>query len=91
MTPSKKLKNDKCLPLVPTHDGTGMANHLLFRVVSWNKKTNRQLSYADIMDALKDIKLVELNLGRNVNFIKITELNEMQTQILDLFKMKKID
>ena len=43
------------------------------------------------LQELKDIKLVELGLGRNVNGIKITELNEMQTQILKLFKMKKND
>jgi len=58
---------------------------------SWNKKTNHQLSFADILDELKDIKLVKLNLGKNVNNIKMTELNEMQTQILKLFNMKKYD
>jgi transposase len=57
----------------------------------WNKKTSCQLSFCDIIEELKDIKLVKLNLGRNVNNIKITELNEIQTQILKLFNMKKID
>jgi len=56
-----------------------------------NKKINRQFSFYDILEELKDIKLVTLDLGRNVNSIKITELNEMQTQILELFNMKKND
>lgn len=57
----------------------------------WNKKTKRQLSFNDTLEELKDIKQVELGLGKDVNDIKITELNEMQTQILKLFKMKKND
>ena len=40
---------------------------------------------------LNDIKLVELNIGRDVNKINVTEPNEIQTQILKLFKMKKTD
>jgi len=30
------------------------------------------LSFSDILEELKDIKLVKLNLGRNVESIKIT-------------------
>ncbi len=56
-----------------------------------DKKTNCHLSFSDIMEELKDIKRVELNIGRDVNAIKITELNDMQTQILKLFNMKKKD
>ncbi len=58
---------------------------------SWGKKENRQLSFNDILEELKDIKLVKLNLGRNVGKIKITELNEVQAQVLKLFNMKKTD
>jgi hypothetical protein len=43
------------------------------------------------LEELKDVKMVELGSRRDVNGIKITELNEMQTQILKLFKMKKND
>ena len=60
-------------------------------LISWNKKTKSKLSFFDILEELKDIKLVVLNLGRNVESIKITELNELQQQILKLFKMKKTD
>jgi hypothetical protein len=33
--------------------------------------------------------VVELNLGRNVDALKITELNELQKEILKLFGMNK--
>ncbi len=56
---------------------------------SWNKKTKQRLAFDDIMEELKDIKLVELNLGRNVDTLKITELNELQKEILKLFNMNK--
>ena len=56
---------------------------------SWNKKAKNRLAFADIMEELKDIKLVELNLGRNVDTLKITELNELQKEILKLFGMNK--
>lgn len=58
---------------------------------SWGKKANRKLSFNDMLEELKDIKLVKLNLGRNVSSIKITELNEIQAQLLKLFNMKKTD
>ncbi len=57
----------------------------------WNKKSKSKLSFHDIMEDIKDIKLVKLNLGKNVDSIKITELNDMQTEILKLFQMKKKD
>ncbi|MBW6480995.1 MAG: IS1634 family transposase [Bacteroidales bacterium] len=60
-------------------------------LVSWNKKTKSKLSFSDILEELKDIKLVKLNLGRNVESIKITELNQLQEQVLKLFNMKKTD
>jgi hypothetical protein len=54
-------------------------------------ETNSRLSSSDILEELKDIKLVTLDLGRNVRSIKITDLNEIQTQIFKLFNMKKND
>ena len=68
-----------------------MENKIFPFLKTWNKKTNCHLSFSDIMEELKDIKRVELNIGRDVNAIKITELNDMQTQILKLFNMKKKD
>ena len=68
-----------------------MENKIFPFLKLWNKKTNRQLSFYDMLEELKDIKLVTLDLGRNVKNIKITELNEIQTQILKLFNMKKND
>ncbi|HKL31973.1 MAG TPA: hypothetical protein VJ919_05550, partial [Tangfeifania sp.] len=59
--------------------------------VAWNKKTKSKLSFSDILEELKDIKLVRLNLGRNVESIKITELNQLQEQVLKLFNIKKTD
>jgi len=47
------------------------------------------LAFADIIEELKDIKLVELNLERNIDTLKIIELNELQKEILKLFDMKK--
>lgn len=60
-------------------------------LASWNKKTKSKLSFSDILEELKDIKLVKLNLGRNVESIKITELNEVQKQVLKLFNINKTD
>ena len=44
-----------------------------------------------MLEELKDIKLVKLNLGGKVESVKITELNELQAQVLALFQMKKQD
>lgn len=68
-----------------------MENKIFPFLKLWNKKTNHRISFYDTLEELKDIKLVELDLGRNNNSIKITELNEMQAQILKLFNMKKND
>ncbi len=60
-------------------------------LASWNKEAKSRLCFSDILEELKDIKLVKLNLGRNVDSIKITELNQVQEQVLKLFNMKKTD
>ncbi|HZK20273.1 MAG TPA: IS1634 family transposase [Treponemataceae bacterium] len=66
-----------------------MENKIFPFLKSWNKKAKSRLAFADIIEELKDIKLVELNLGRNVDTLKITELNELQKGILKLFDMNK--
>ena len=68
-----------------------MENKIFPFLKSHNKEKNIKLSFYDILEELKAIKLVELNLGRDAQTIKITELNEMQTQILKLFGMNKKD
>ena len=57
----------------------------------WNKQHKRQLAFSDIMEELKDIKMVELNIGRDVKSIKITVFNKLQEEILQLFNIKKSD
>jgi transposase len=58
---------------------------------SWNKKSKSKLSFDDILEELKNIKLVKLNVGRDVESIKITELNQLQEQVFKLFNIKKTD
>ena len=55
----------------------------------WNKDKKQKLSFNDVTEELRDIKLCILNIGTGKDEIKITELNELQTQILNLFGMKK--
>ena len=57
----------------------------------WNQQNNRQLAFSDIMEELKNIKMVELNIGRNVKSVKITVFNKLQEEILELFNIKKSD
>ena len=68
-----------------------MENKIFPFLKLWNKKSKCQLSFYDMLEELKDIKLIELDLGRNVNSVKITQLNEIQIQILELFNMRKND
>jgi hypothetical protein len=60
-------------------------------LMSWNKKTKSKLSFDDILEELKDIKLVKLNLEEKCRKIKITELNKLKEQVFKLFNMKKTD
>ena len=68
-----------------------MENKIFPFLKTWNKKTKSKLSFDDILENLRDIKLVVLDIGKNIDTIKITELNEIQSQILELFNMKKQD
>ncbi len=56
----------------------------------WNKQNNKQLSFNDIMEELKDIKLVTLKVGRNVKSVQFTVLNTIQEQVLNFFGLKKL-
>ena len=55
----------------------------------WNKEKKQKISFNDVTEELRDIKLCILNIGTGTEEIKITELNELQTKILNLFGMKK--
>ena len=55
----------------------------------WNKEKKQKISFNDVMEELTDIKLCILNIGTGTDEIKITELNELQTKILNMFGMKK--
>jgi len=55
----------------------------------WNKEKKQKISFNDVTEELRDIKLCILNIGTGTEEIKITEMNELQTKILNLFGMKK--
>jgi transposase len=55
------------------------------------KELNKQLSYKDIEEELKEIKIVEFDLGRKVKKVQITKLTSNQEQILKLLKIKESD
>ena len=57
----------------------------------WNQQNKRQFAFSDIMEELKDIKMVELNIGRNVKSVKLTVFNKLQEEILNLFNIKNSD
>ncbi|HDO27950.1 MAG TPA: IS1634 family transposase [Bacteroidetes bacterium] len=66
-----------------------MENKIYPFLKQWNKQNNRQLSFSDIMEDLKNIKLIVLNIGRNVQNVKFTVLGPIQEQVLNLFGLKK--
>jgi len=53
------------------------------------KDSKKQLSYKDIEEELKEIKIVELNIGKNVQKIQLTKLTETQQKIFEIFKIKE--
>ncbi len=65
-----------------------MENKIFPFLKTWNKMKNEKLSFFDILEELKAIKSVELKIGKNAKTIKITKPNEIQTQILKIFKIK---
>ena len=49
-----------------------------------NEEEGKQLSFNDIIAKLKNIKLVEITLGKDVRTIKYAKLNDLQQKIVDL-------
>lgn len=68
-----------------------MENKIFPFLKVWNTKEKQKLAFADIMEELNGIKQIELELGKGVEHVKITQLNKLQTEILSLFNMKKKD
>lgn len=54
-----------------------------------NKQEKEQLSYKDIEDELKEIKVVELNIGKGVKKINITRLSKRQKTIFKSLNIKE--
>ena len=54
-----------------------------------NKEEKEQLSYKDIEEELKEIKVVELNIGKGVKKIKITKLSSRQKTIFKSLNIKE--
>jgi transposase len=57
----------------------------------WNIQNKQQLAYKDIVEELKDVKLVELRIGKNCPKILITELTLIQQKIFDVLEIKQSD
>jgi transposase len=57
----------------------------------WNQQQKQQLAYKDIVDELKDVKLVELKIGKNCPKILLTEFNTIQQKIFDVLEIKQSD
>ena len=56
-----------------------------------NKEDKEQLSYKDIEEEVKEIKIVELTIGKGIKKIQITKLSERQKIIFQSLKIKKDD
>lgn len=54
-----------------------------------NKKRNTKLAFADIIQELNDIKMCLIQIPNSGNFIKISELTELQQQTFKLFGITK--
>jgi len=52
-----------------------------------NKDNKTQLSFANIIEELKDIKLVDLKIGKKVQILNITELSKTQEEILKILRI----
>ncbi len=57
---------------------------------NYNKENKKQLSFEDITEELKMIKMNELNFGNDYTEVKYTEFNDKQTEIFNLFGVNKI-
>lgn len=54
----------------------------------YNQKNKCKLSFRDIADELNNIKVSELNFGHKMKKILFPELNQIQSEITKLFKLK---
>ncbi|MBW6537643.1 MAG: IS1634 family transposase [Mariniphaga sp.] len=54
---------------------------------SYNAKNKCKLSYWDIIDELKNIKMSELEIGYQMKELKIPELNPIQVQVMKILKL----
>lgn len=54
-----------------------------------NKEEKEQLSYKDIEDELREIKVVELNIGKGIKKIQMTKLSEQQKTIFKSLNIKE--
>jgi len=54
-----------------------------------NKQEKEQFSYKDLEDEVKEIKIVEFNIGKGNKKIQITELSEHQKMIFQALKIKE--
>lgn len=55
------------------------------------KDYKQQLSYKDIEEELKEIKIVEFNLGKNIQKVQLTKLTEIQKKIFENLKIKEYE
>jgi transposase len=55
---------------------------------TYNKNNNCKLSYHDITDELNNIKVSELEIGHKLKKIMIPELNEIQSEMTNIFNLK---
>ncbi|MDR0565594.1 MAG: hypothetical protein LBG47_00930 [Prevotellaceae bacterium] len=58
---------------------------------AFNEENRGQLSFNDIIAELKNIKLVELTLGKGVRTVKYAKLSDLQQKILGLFNLSAED
>lgn len=66
-----------------------MENKIFPFLKIWNKKKKKQLAFADILQELNDIKLCVLKIPDSKQILKYTELNEIQSEVIDLFGLSK--
>ena len=53
----------------------------------YNRRNKKKLSFNDLLESLKNIKMCELNIGQGVQIIQIPDLNELQTKIFELLNI----
>jgi len=57
----------------------------------WNKENKQMLAFHDLEAELKDIKMIELNIGKNCPKIMITEPTQIQEKIFNILEIKQSD